>query len=262
METSQQLFGDSFSHGWLINIKPSFESLNSSFRHSIDGSSFIEMDPDSFSMRWTNDAHDFNFNLPSSQSPVLVHADQIFSNGLLLPLHLNNQPQSEAGYESLGSNFGRSKSMDSSKALLSRSNRFQSRYFYTVQSRPISSNSSSLFHSAGSTPISMSSCSSQSAASRSGKFRSPFLKNCTKSPKKILWKYLFFLMPLYKKVRGLSLTSPKSVRSCRDSVANSPKMTTAFSGIEWRRGNADSSIYDAILHCKRSIVSPIKHSQL
>ncbi|XP_010919109.1 probable membrane-associated kinase regulator 6 [Elaeis guineensis] len=253
METSQQLFGDSFSYGWLINIKPPFESLNSSFRHSFDGSSFIEMDPDLFSMRWTNDAHDFDFNLPSSQSPVLVHADQIFSNGLLQPLHLNNQPQSEVGYESFGSNFSRSKSVDSSKALLSRSNRFQSRYFYTVQSRPVSSNSSSLFHSAESTPISMSSSSSKSVASRSGKFRSPFFRNCTKSPKKILWKYLSFVMPLYKKVRDLSLTSPKSMRSCRDSVGNSPKMTTALSSIEWCRGNADSSIYDAILHCKKSI---------
>ncbi|XP_008803934.1 probable membrane-associated kinase regulator 6 [Phoenix dactylifera] len=254
METSQQLFGDSFSYGWLVNIKPSFESLNSSFRRSFDGSSFIEMDPDLFSMRWTNDAHDFNFNLPSSQSPVSVHADQIFSNGLLLPLHLNNPPQSEVGCESFGTNFSRSNSLDSSKALLSRSNRFQSRYFYTVQSRPVSSNSSPLFHSAESTPISMSlSCSSKSVASRSGKFKSPFFRNCTKSPKKILWKYLCLLMPLYNKVRGLSLSSPKSATSCRDSVRDSPRMTTAFSSIEWCRGNADSSIYDAILHCKRSI---------
>ncbi|XP_008807852.1 probable membrane-associated kinase regulator 6 [Phoenix dactylifera] len=254
MDSSQQLFGDSFSNGWLISIKPSIESLSSSFRHSFDGSSFIEMDPDFFSMRWTSDAHDFNFNFPSTQSPVSAHADQFISNGHLLPLYLNTPPpQSEVGQESLGSNFSRSKSLDSSKALLSRSNRFQPRRFYAVPSRSVSSNSSPLFHSAQSTPISMSSCSSKSVASTSGKFKSPFFKNCTKSPKKILWKYLSFLMPLYKKVKGLSLASPKSVRTCRGSVGDSPRMTTALSSIEWRRGNADSSIYDAILHCKKSI---------
>nr|XP_019709274.1 probable membrane-associated kinase regulator 6 isoform X1 [Elaeis guineensis] len=254
METSQQLFGDSFSYGCLINIKPSFESFSSSFRHSFDGSSFIEMDPDFFSMRWTSDAHDFTLNLLSTQSPVSAHADQIFSNGHLLQLHINTPPpQSEEGHESLGSNFSRSKSLDSSKALHSRSNRFQSRCVYAAPSRPASSNSSPLFHSAESTPVSMSSCSSKSVASRSGKFKSSFFKNCTRSPKKILWKYLCFLMPLYKKVKGLSLTSPKSVRSCRNSVGNSPRMTTACSSIEWHCGNADSSIYDAILHCKKSI---------
>ncbi|KAG1362383.1 putative membrane-associated kinase regulator 6 [Cocos nucifera] len=256
METSQQLFGDSFSYGWLVNIKPSFESFSSSFRHSFDGSSFIEMDPDFFSMRWTSDAHDFTFNPLSTPSPVSAHADQIFSNGHLVQLHLSTPPpQSEEGHESLGSNLSRSKSLDSSKALLLyRSNRFQSQCFHAIPSRPVSSNSSPLFHSAQSTPVLMSSCSSKSVASRSGKSKSSFFKNCARSPKKILWKYLCFLMPLYKKVKGLSSTSPKSGRSCRNSVGNSPRMTTACSSKEWRCGNADSSIYDAILHCKKSIV--------
>ncbi|XP_020585736.1 probable membrane-associated kinase regulator 6 [Phalaenopsis equestris] len=90
MESINQISIESFSHGWLTNINSpfDFDSLEDSLRRSfdaIDSTSFIEMDPDFFSMRWI-DSTSFDFTLPSSSEPSnLVHADQIFSNGQLLP---------------------------------------------------------------------------------------------------------------------------------------------------------------------------------
>ncbi|KAK3011683.1 hypothetical protein RJ639_010863 [Escallonia herrerae] len=91
METSLPLSIESFSYSWLVNLKPSFESLDDSFRASLDASdeaSFIEMDPNlSASKRFFRVSHDFNFDFPVSQSPLtLVHADELISNGFLMPL--------------------------------------------------------------------------------------------------------------------------------------------------------------------------------
>ncbi|XP_073001800.1 uncharacterized protein [Typha latifolia] len=236
--SQQQLCDTSFSYGWLRSKKPSLDFLENSLSQSFDRSSFIDMDPDFFSMRWTSDSHDFDFNLPGAQSPELVHADKIFSNGLILPSQFSSPPKDEQVCNSCDSFFSRSQSVSSCKALLS---------------RPISGNSSPLFLSAQSTPISTSSCSSKSVSSRRGnKSKSPLLRSCTKSPKKILLKYLFFLLPLYKKVKELRLFSSKSASISKYSAANSARKNAGFSSMEWCRGNADSAVHDAILYCKRS----------
>ncbi|URD84351.1 hypothetical protein MUK42_06566 [Musa troglodytarum] len=41
----------------------------------------------------------FDFNLPLSESSFLVHADQIFSNGLLLPLYSAAAPKLSVAYD-------------------------------------------------------------------------------------------------------------------------------------------------------------------
>ncbi|WOL00144.1 putative membrane-associated kinase regulator 6 [Canna indica] len=86
MEMSQQPFSDSFSYRWLINVKSAtgVDSLSDSHR-----SSFIDMYPPALvSMRWmSNTTYDLDFNFPTSESSsVQVHADQLFSGGLVLPL--------------------------------------------------------------------------------------------------------------------------------------------------------------------------------
>ncbi|KAL1813766.1 hypothetical protein ACET3Z_023831 [Daucus carota] len=88
METSQTLSIESFSYSWLANLKPSFESPGHSFRASLDiydEALFIEIDPNlSSSNRFIRVSQEFNF--PISQAPVtLVHADELISNGLLMP---------------------------------------------------------------------------------------------------------------------------------------------------------------------------------
>ncbi|KAF5206447.1 hypothetical protein FRX31_003968 [Thalictrum thalictroides] len=96
METSQLLSIESFSFKWVINLK--LEGyLDEFFRASLEAADemripFIDMDPkkavsrsSSFSMK------DFNFSTSQqSQHPsILVHADEVFSNGLLMPFFLN-----------------------------------------------------------------------------------------------------------------------------------------------------------------------------
>ncbi|KAK1366538.1 putative membrane-associated kinase regulator 6 [Heracleum sosnowskyi] len=88
METSQTLSIESFSYSWLANLKPSFESPGQSFRASLDiydEALFIEIDPNlSSSNRFIRVSQEFNF--PISQAPAtLVHADEMISNGLLMP---------------------------------------------------------------------------------------------------------------------------------------------------------------------------------
>lgn len=88
MEASQTPSIESFSYSWLANLKPSFESPGDSFRASLDiydEALFIEIDPNlSSSNRFIRVSQEFNF--PISQVPVtLVHADEMISNGLLMP---------------------------------------------------------------------------------------------------------------------------------------------------------------------------------
>ncbi|KAG1367727.1 putative membrane-associated kinase regulator 6 [Cocos nucifera] len=241
----QELTIDSFSYNWLRNIKPSIDSLDDGLRFSLDfqdAGSFIEMDPKLISMRWTADSIDFDFTLPSSQSPVLAHADHIFSNGLLLPLdHLINPPiNGLAAYSSMNAGLIRSLSIDSSK-----SNRFGSRYLYTVPSSPISLNSSSLFSPVQVAPTS--SCLSSGGSNS----KLHFLGGCTKSSKKFFQRYLSFLMPLYKKFKGL-----KSIGRVASSTRSCMETTKSFECRHGRRTfdmGTENVIDDAILHCKNSI---------
>ncbi|KAI8540433.1 hypothetical protein RHMOL_Rhmol09G0263800 [Rhododendron molle] len=94
METSQPLSIESFSYSWLVNLKPSFETLDDSHRFSLDASDeayFIEMDLQSpASKRFFTRSQDLNFDFPISKSPVsLVHADELISNGFLVPFFVN-----------------------------------------------------------------------------------------------------------------------------------------------------------------------------
>ena len=96
METSHPLSIESFSYSWLVNLKPSLESLDGSLRTSLDASdetsSFIEMDPRMTpSKRFFRNSQDFKFDFPISQSPrTLVDADELFSNGYLMPLFVES----------------------------------------------------------------------------------------------------------------------------------------------------------------------------
>ncbi|KAJ0989285.1 hypothetical protein J5N97_007641 [Dioscorea zingiberensis] len=197
METSQHLSCESFSHGWLVNIKPpSMDALSD----NLETGSFIEIDPNLISMSLSSDDHGFVFNLPNSQQPlVLIPADQIFSNGLLIPPHRTASPENISS----DSAFRRSFSVDSSKPLLSLKN----------------------------------------ITSRNSKLKLSILWSCTKSPKKIICKYLCFLFPLCSKVRCFRLTTPTMSARIHSNAYTSPM-------IDMR----SESINDAVLYCKNSIV--------
>ncbi|KAL4586116.1 hypothetical protein LXL04_010747 [Taraxacum kok-saghyz] len=81
METSQPLTIESFSYSWLINQNPSLDKIfNDNKEESTD--SFVN------SPRFHEESQDFHFQIPFS-SPNLVHADEIFFNGHIIPRSLN-----------------------------------------------------------------------------------------------------------------------------------------------------------------------------
>lgn len=230
METSQPLSIESFSYSWLVNLKPSLESQENSLRISLDASdeasSFIEMDPRMPpSKRFFRSSQDFNFDCPVSQSPLtLVHADELISDGYLMPFFV--EPLKIETFEA---------SSNSNKNL------------------PISLHSPK--HGAISGP-NHSDCSS--------------MRRCRRLSRRIIHKYFNFLSPLYRRIRGQRTSSKaghadkrihyhhqhQPVKNSRVySSETSPRISvTAYSADDWRKScDSDSSIYEAVLHCKRSI---------
>ena len=218
METSQSLSIESFSYSWLVNLKPSLESLDSSLRTSLDASdevSFIEMDPKSPpSKRFFKNSQDSKFDFPISQSPfALVDADELFSNGYLMPLFVESLKME--AYEASDSNPSLPSSSHAPESVVPK-----------------------------------------------GHSRSPSLKRCRTLSRRIVQKYLNFLRPLYRKLRGhKSGSSTEIVGKRAETVKNrgyysetSPRNSIAYSPDDWRKScDSESSIYEAVLHCKRSI---------
>ncbi|XP_062120293.1 probable membrane-associated kinase regulator 6 [Humulus lupulus] len=226
METSHQSLSiESFSYSWLVNLKvPSLESLDNSLRTSLDASdeanSFIEMDPRMPpSKRFFRNSQDFKFDFPTSPSPLtFVHADELISNGYLMPLFLD--PLKMEVYEASSSN--------ESMSIIN-----------------------SLHSPKPGVPADNSDASS--------------LRRCRRLlSRRIIQKYLNFLRPLYRRIRGHNKASAKAAvhvdkrgkNRVYSSETASPRISVAYSADNdcWRKScDSDSSIYEAVLHCKRSI---------
>ncbi|MBA0564103.1 hypothetical protein Golob_009061, partial [Gossypium lobatum] len=220
METSQPLSIESFSYSWLVNLKPSLDSVDSSLRASLDAydeASFIEMDPRMPpSKRFFRNSQDFKFDFPISQTPLtLVHADELFSNGHVMPFFIN--PSKVEAYE-------------------------------------VSGSTSSLPTTTSHAPdLMVPPC----------KTRHPSLTRCRRLSKRIFSKYLNFVRPLYRRILRGSKSSGRAesvdarVHSRKNwvySTTTSPRISVAYSADEYRKScDSESSIYEAVLHCKKSI---------
>ncbi|XP_068666612.1 probable membrane-associated kinase regulator 6 [Aristolochia californica] len=230
MDGLQQLANDSFSYSWLVNLKPSLHALEGPLRPSLDSSdeaSYIEMDPRLVSFKTpSTDVQDFNFTLPNSQHLTLVHADQIFSNGLILPLHL----------------------LQSSKALPQQSDGLVDR------GRPPLLDSRLTTASQFSYKLAVSSAGT----------RYPLLQRWQRCSKRIVRKYLGFLNPLCRTPMEKRMTQgtkvePTSVSCVHHSCVTTPRTSSVFSAPEFSHHNVlfdadlETSIYEAVLHCKKSI---------
>lgn len=93
METST-LAVESFSYSWLINAKPSLDDLGSPPRTSLDISDeSASMGKDYHvlkSQSLEDEAQTFNFDVPISQSSAaLIHADEVFSDGFIVPMFVD-----------------------------------------------------------------------------------------------------------------------------------------------------------------------------
>ncbi|KAH0726525.1 hypothetical protein KY284_002390 [Solanum tuberosum] len=94
MENSQQpLATESFSYSWLLNRKPSIDGLTESPRPSYSSDDDHDNDDEedmkfiAYSKRFLEEAQNFNFDVhPVSES---VHADEIFSDGHIMPRYLD-----------------------------------------------------------------------------------------------------------------------------------------------------------------------------
>ncbi|CAK9134358.1 unnamed protein product [Ilex paraguariensis] len=85
---------DSFSYSWLTNRKPSVDGLDEEpLRPSPDSSNEATKDMKYEivkSRRFFEEDQNFNFDTPVFKSPVtLVHADEIFSDGHIMPVYDN-----------------------------------------------------------------------------------------------------------------------------------------------------------------------------
>lgn len=227
MEASQPLSIESFSYSWLVNLKPSLESLENSCRASLDASdeaSFIEMDPRMTpSKRFFRNSQDFKFDFPAAaaQSPfTLVHADELFSNGYVMPLFVDPLKMGMGACYEASDN--------------------------STPSMPSSSHAPKiLVPDDNINPY----CSSS--------------RRCRRLSKHIFQKYLDFLRPLLRRLRGNRTTSKaasvdkrvhKAVKNWVYSSEASPRISVAYSVDDWRKScDSESSIYEAVLHCKRSI---------
>ncbi|XP_006491204.1 probable membrane-associated kinase regulator 6 isoform X2 [Citrus sinensis] len=77
METSSPLAIESFSYSWLSNVETLLDGIDEPLRTSLDSSS------EAISKEL---AENFNFDIPTSQSSAaLLHADELFSDGLIKP---------------------------------------------------------------------------------------------------------------------------------------------------------------------------------
>ncbi|XP_022945773.1 probable membrane-associated kinase regulator 6 [Cucurbita moschata] len=210
------------------SLLPSLESSgNNPVRTSIDASdeasSFIEMDPRMPpSKRFCRNSQDFKFDFPvSPPSLAIVHADQLISNGCLVPFFID--PLKVQTYEDEDEDFN------------PKSSHTQEHVLPLPLPLPLPSNTSD--------------CSS--------------MRKCRKLSKKVLHKYLSFFKPLYQRIRGYKASSSKSENVARRSKSMknweytydaSPRISVAYTADDWRRScDSESSIYEAVLHCKKSI---------
>ncbi|THG21938.1 hypothetical protein TEA_008428 [Camellia sinensis var. sinensis] len=237
METSQSLAIESFSYSWLTNRKFSLDSLSESLIPSLDASDEAVSEEAKYkilsSKRSLEESHNFNFDIPISKSLSLVHADEIFYQGHILPRYSDDQSKKD-DFNALNSN--------------------------SVLSIPISSRN-------------------VCAADR---IHCRVLKKWRKTSKRIVQKCLGFFRPLCLKVgfsrrsirvddidmnvweEEVKASSPRSTatsvgnwglrkaKSWSNSTMESAGPSPFYSAGDW---SVDSSIDEAILHCKRSFAT-------
>ncbi|CAI9762450.1 unnamed protein product [Fraxinus pennsylvanica] len=219
METTESPSTESFSYSWLANFQSSI--FNDSFRSSIDGpdqddqASFIEMDPRlPPSKRFFRVPQDFSFDFPISEPPLsLVHADELISNGFLTPAFVKDLNMEIEKYDAQNSSISTTPTPSSSRV-----SRADAAFF----------------------------CSA--------------LRKCKRLSKHLLRKYLNVFKLICQRMRGsrsrLGSSSNMKMHELNGwdfSQATSPRTSVAYSADNWRRScDSESSIYEAVLHCKRT----------
>lgn len=220
MDSAQPLTTESFSYS-LVNFKPAQEDLDSSLRASLellDEASFIEMDPrlpPSKRFHQKSNSYDFKFDFPASSVP---------------PTHAHADELFSGGYVlPIFANPVKIKSYEA---------KFDSVCTLSSPSHP------------------------PKFCTPENKIHSPSLRRCGRLSKRVLNKYFQLFRPLCQVIRRCKLSSKRESSrtqtgmNCIYPTDSSPRISSAYSVDNWRRScDSDSSIYEAVLHCKRSIGS-------
>ncbi|XP_043705743.1 probable membrane-associated kinase regulator 6 [Telopea speciosissima] len=178
MEISERpLSIESFSKSWLINIR------ESSFDDSLvdddpydetTTAAFIELDPNNNwtpSKRFLSVPHDFSFDSNFASSPLfVVYADELFSNGLVMPIFIN-----PSKIEASTDFIAESSPPPPPPTAIS----------ISISAKESSTGGLILSHG-------------------NGKMELSFLRRYMRSSKRIFHKYVSFVKPLYQKFRGSS----------------------------------------------------------
>ncbi|KAJ0246289.1 membrane-associated kinase regulator 6 [Hirschfeldia incana] len=209
---------DSFSYSWVVNC-PSLEASIDDYHQTYEdsSSSFIEMDPRLPPSRrfFINKAHESSFKFDnfvsfSDEDNSLVHADELFRDGYVMP-YLSKATSAATGeeYEPLDAKMEKK-----------------------METRDIKSKSPS----------------------------------CRKLGRVSKW-FLLFLTPFCKRLRrcrtagssgGIGIDSRIRVttlsrsRVYSDEMTSSPRISVADDYYSRRSCDSESSIYEAVLHCKKS----------
>ncbi|KZV33467.1 putative membrane-associated kinase regulator 6-like [Dorcoceras hygrometricum] len=202
---------ESFSYSWLANLNPeSYLASNddeASYYH--DEAPFIEMDPRlPPSKRFIRVSSDLGFDFPVSESPLsLVHADEVISNGTLVPILIKDSKRDRLGSEEC---------------------------HVTTTTVPLST---------------------QKTLHSSSRVVRVSLRRCRRLSQRWFHKYLKFLFrPFFCKRRVISEFGHMN-KKWGFSAATSPRSSSVTYSADdnWRRScDSESSIYEAVLHCKRT----------
>ncbi|AES96667.1 membrane-associated kinase regulator-like protein, putative [Medicago truncatula] len=201
METSLPLASDSFSYSWLSNSNKSHVSYLDDEPHRDSFNSF-------YGDSTSNNTQNFNFDSISQSNAVLVHADEIFSDGFLKPFY-----------------------NDSSKVEL-----------FCNTSEPIQTMFDATF-------------SSRTFSSRNMEIRHGFLTRLRKSTWRTLVQFFRSLNTLRHKMERPSrkMSRDNDIYKTNRLVKSLSRGSQKSSPIGNFHLDHDDQIFEAVLHCKRSI---------
>lgn len=219
---------DSFSYSWLVNfpsLEASIDDHHQTYEDYSSSSSFIEMDPRLPPSRRfiIKTSHESSFKFDnfvsfSDEDHSLVHADELFRDGYVVP------------YQSKATSATKDEEEESDPLDKTKKGK--------IETRGVKSKSSP------------SSC-----------------RKLRRVSKWVLLKYLDFLTPLCRRLKRcrsvgskgsigmdsrIRVTTSSRSRVYSDETSTSPRISVA-DDYYWRRScDSESSIYEAVLHCKKS----------
>ncbi|EES03576.1 hypothetical protein BDA96_03G311800 [Sorghum bicolor] len=230
----------SFSYSWPTS-KPEPQPEERIVQGDITASS-ITADPASSSSP-SQCSFDFRLSV-SEQTEAMAVADQMFLDGLLLPLHLASQHAGHAGNNKQQPVLPRSLSLDSSQRMVA-SAATSKQHPPTTRPGSVSQNSSpfNLRGGHGST-VTTAGASGAMIRMTETKLRLPSFGRWRKQHR---WISFRFLVPLYRKMVRCVWRGKATEEEAKDAPRRAGSAKAKLSDL-----GQESAIRDAILHCKRS----------